>query len=353
MRASGMSGDGSDVRAAEAGGPPPHRTGHAYGNGLYAYDGEPHVYDDELKTAVEAAEEAGALLRGGFAEAHTVRCKGDGGDVVTDLDLAAEQVLLDRLRARFPYDRIVSEEAGLLEAAGPAGAVGPAAGSGGPNDPAGSGSSGGSGGSGGCPVPAGTGTRTWLVDPLDGSNNVAIGLTAYAVGIALCVDGSPVVGVVHEPVTGRTWHAALGRGAWCGGTRLHGPSGELPRSGPVLAWTQGHTVSRGDPHALALRGTLELHGRRVLQLWAPLLGWTMLASGTVDGYVGYRAEAVDFPAGALLASEAGVEFRSLTGGPFRVGFEGPDTARCFVASGGEVLPHLLHLVSAAAPPRAA
>lgn len=307
MRGSGSSGDGPDARDAQA----------AEGGGTY---GE-HPYADEQKAAVEAAEEAGALLRGGFAEAHTVRRKGDGGDVVTDLDLAAERVVLDRLRARFPQDRIVSEEAGLLEAAD---------GRGGPG-----------------------GDRTWLVDPLDGSNNVAIGLTAYAVGIALCVDGSPVVGVVHEPVTGRTWHAALGRGAWCGGTRLHGPSGELPRSGPVLAWTQGHTVSRGDPHALALRGTLELHGRRVLQLWAPLLGWTMLASGTVDGYVGYRAEAVDFPAGALLASEAGVEFRTLTGGPFHVGFEGPDTARCFVASRGEVLPHLLELASAASPPRAA
>jgi myo-inositol-1(or 4)-monophosphatase len=304
MRGSGSSGDGRNTQVP---------------GGSRTYGG--HPYADEQKVAVEAAEEAGTLLRNGFAEAHTVRCKGDGGDVVTDLDLAAEQVVLDRLRTRFPHDRIVSEEAGLLEATGARSGPG--------------------------------GDRTWLVDPLDGSNNVAIGLTAYAVGIALCVGGSPVVGVVHEPVTGRTWHASLGRGAWCGSTRLHGPSGELPRSGPVLAWTQGHTVSRGDPHALALRGTLELHGRRVLQLWAPLLGWTMLASGTVDGYVGYRAEAVDFPAGALLASEAGVEFRTLTGGPFHVGFEGPDTARCFVASRGDVLPHLLELSSAAAPPRAA
>ncbi|QPP10415.1 inositol monophosphatase [Streptomyces bathyalis] len=267
--------------------------------GAYAY---------EQKVAVEAAEEAGALLSARFAKAHTVGSKGDGGDVVTDLDLAAEEVILARLRTHFPHERIVSEEAGLLEA---------------------------------------DGSRTWLVDPLDGSNNVAIGLTAYAVGIALCVDGSPVVGVVHEPVTGRTWRAALGQGAWCGTTRLGGPRAQLPRCGPVLAWTQGHSVSRSDVRAQALRGALELHSRRVLQLWAPLLGWTMLASGTIDGYLGYRAEAVDFPGGALLATEAGVEFRSLSGGPFRVGFDGPDSGRSFVAARGEALAHLVDLASAA------
>ncbi|SCK42066.1 inositol monophosphatase [Streptomyces sp. WMMB 322] len=289
-----MQGIGSDAAAAAPGNGRP-----GVHTGAYTY---------EQKVAVEAAEEAGALLKARFAQAHTVGRKGDGGDVVTDLDLAAEKVILGRLRTHFPHERIVSEEAGLLDASG---------------------------------------SRTWLVDPLDGSNNVAIGLTAYAVGIALCVDGSPVVGVVHEPVTGRTWHAALGQGAWCGTARLGGPRGELPRGGPVLAWTQGHAVGRSDGRALALRRALELDSRRVLQLWAPLLGWTMLASGTIDGYAGYRAEGVDFPGGALLAAEAGVEFRSLSGGAFRVGFEGPDSGRSFVAARGEMLGRLVDLASAA------
>ncbi|NLU72791.1 inositol monophosphatase family protein [Streptomyces sp. HNM0575] len=296
-RGSERRSDGGTGTGAHAGSGTGAQTGS--GNGAYAF---------EQTVAVQAAEEAGALLRAGFRQAHTVRSKGEGGDVVTDLDLAAEKVILDRLRTHFPHERIVSEEAGLLDAHG---------------------------------------SRTWLVDPLDGSNNVAIGLTAYAVGIALCVDGSPVVGVVHEPVTGRTWRATAGRGAWCGTARVGGPCGTLPRSGPVLAWTQGHAVARGDERALALRGALELHSRRVLQLWAPLLGWTMLASGTIDGYVGYRAEGIDFPAGALLAAEAGVEFRTLSGGEFQVGFDGPDSGRSFVAARGETLPHLVDLAGRA------
>ncbi|WP_274557279.1 inositol monophosphatase family protein [Streptomyces spiramyceticus] len=264
----------------------------------------------ELKVAVAAAEEAGGMLRGRFPDVFQVRTKGENGDVVTDLDLAAEKIVLTRLQHHFPYDRVLSEEAGLLGA---------------------------------------DGSRTWLVDPLDGSNNIAIGLASFVVGIGLCVGDTPVVGVVHEPVTGHTWHAVAGQGAYGPRGRLTGPGGGVPESGPVLAWTQGHAVDRADTRLVTLRGALERRCRRVLQLWAPLLGWSMLARGTIDGFVGYRAEGVDLPAGALLAAEAGVELRTLTGEPFRPGFTGPDEGRSFVAAKGAALEYVLREVAETLP----
>ncbi|MFF4525673.1 inositol monophosphatase family protein [Streptomyces bluensis] len=266
-------------------------------------------FASECRTAVAAAEEAGALLRSRFPDGFAARPKGEHGDVVTDLDLMAERLVVDRIRERFPHDRILAEESGELRGDG--------------------------------------GGRTWLVDPLDGSNNVVIGLPAYVVGIALCVDEAPVVGVVHDPVTGHTWSALRGGGAHGPRGRLAGVTGGRPLSsaGPLLAWTQGHAVDRDDPAARALRHTLENRSRRLLQLWAPLLTWAMLARGDIDGFVGYRAEAIDLPAGALLAREAGVAVRHLDGGEFGGGFTGPDTERSFVAGRPEVLPHLLELVT--------
>ncbi|MFI6036178.1 inositol monophosphatase family protein [Streptomyces sp. NPDC051315] len=268
-------------------------------------------YTYECRTAVAAAEEAGALLRSRFPDRLTARPKGERGDVVTDLDLLAERIVVDRIRERFPHDAILAEESGEL------------------------------GGDGG--------GRTWLVDPLDGSNNVVIGLPVYVVGVALCVDGAPVVGVVHEPVSGRTWSARSGGGAFGPGGRLPAAVADRPPSpaGPVLAWTQGHAVRRDDPAVRALRHTLELGSRRLLQLWAPLLAWAMLARGDIDGFVGYRAEAIDLPAGALLAREAGVAVRHLDGREFGGGFRGPDTERSFVAGRPEVLPRLLELAAGA------
>ncbi|SEG83167.1 myo-inositol-1(or 4)-monophosphatase [Nonomuraea solani] len=256
--------------------------------------------------AVEAAESAGALLLEGTRGALGVRAKGDAGDVVTDLDLASEKLLLERILTAFPSHSVIAEESGLVGEAG--------------------------------------GQWTWLVDPLDGTNNVAIGLPTYVVGVALLRDGLPVLGVVHDPVSSQTWSAVRGRGAVCSsGVRLT-PSYAPSPHGPLLAWTQGYDVTRADPGVRALKSALELRARRVLQLWAPLLAWAMLARGDIDGFVGYRAGVVDLPAGALLAQEAGIEIRALDGGPFEERIGGPAEVRSFVAGHPRAIPELLALL---------
>jgi myo-inositol-1(or 4)-monophosphatase len=270
--------------------------------------------DHARAVAVEAAEAAGALLVDAARGGAGVRPKGAAGDVVTDLDLASERLLVGRILAAFPSHTVIAEESGLVGDAG--------------------------------------GEWTWLVDPLDGTNNVAIGLPAYVVGLALCRAGRPLIGVVHDPVTARTWSAIRGCGAVTSSGALPGASSRVKLSasyrpsphGPVLAWTQGYAVSRKDAKACVLKSALELHARRVLQLWAPLLQWAMLARGDIDGIVGYRAEAVDLPAGALIAQEAGIEIRSLDGGPFEERIGGDAEARSFVAAHPKALPGLLALL---------
>ena len=103
----------------------------------------------------------------------------------------------------------------------------------------------------------------WLVDPLDGTNNVAIGLPAYVVGIALCERGSPVLGVVHDPVTGHTWSAVRGQGAF---VHASGPAGRPLRAaaptGAVRAGAGLDPGSRGTPgrqHRPGVEGGAGLH----------------------------------------------------------------------------------------------
>ncbi|MCW2914442.1 MAG: inositol monophosphatase [Actinomycetia bacterium] len=261
------------------------------------------------EVAIEAAEAAGALLRSGEQEPLGIRPKGSAGDVVTDLDLAAEKLILEHLQSFYPEHQIIAEESGVLGAEG---------------------------------------ACVWLVDPLDGTNNVAIGLPVYSVGIALCHDKIPVLGVVHDPVAGQTWSAIRDRGA-------RGPGEVSPLRirpairgrGPVLAWTQGHSVGHGDLTARALRTELESRSVRLLQLWAPLIAWVMLARGHIDGIVGYRAEMVDLPAGALIALEAGASMYGLDGTPFDHRIDVPEEARSFVAGRPEHVGRLLEMVAAA------
>jgi myo-inositol-1(or 4)-monophosphatase len=259
------------------------------------------------RVAVEAAEAAGVVVREGVKGVVGVHAKGCDGDVVTDLDLAAEKILLDRVLTTFPDHRVIAEESGLH----------------------------------------GGGEWTWLVDPLDGTNNLAIGLPTYVIGVALCFRGRPLLGVIHDPVMSRTWSAVRGSGAQGpGGAPLAPPYRPVPH-GPILAWTQGYGVARDDPAALALKITLDVRARRVLRLWAPLLGWVMLARGDIDGIIGYRAGVVDLPAGVLIAQEAGLAVRDLGGGPFDDDFNAPGRDRSFVAGRPELIDALLAMVTAA------
>jgi myo-inositol-1(or 4)-monophosphatase len=115
----------------------------------------------------------------------------------------------------------------------------------------------------------------------------------------------------------------------------------------VLAWTQGHGVDRGDATARALRLVLESTARRVLQLWAPLLSWVMLARGDIDGIIGYRAEAVDLPAGALIAMEAGIAMCGFDGQPFNEAIGLGVQDRSFVAGHPGNIGRLTRLVDTA------
>ena len=53
---------------------------------------------------------------------------------------------------------------------------------------------------------------TWVVDPIDATNNFLRGIPVYATLIALVVAGEPVVGVVSAPALGERWDAAAGMG---------------------------------------------------------------------------------------------------------------------------------------------
>jgi myo-inositol-1(or 4)-monophosphatase len=259
--------------------------------------------------ALDCAEAAGRLLLRGADGLIDVQAKGLSGDVVTNLDLAAERLILERIRDGYPDHQIIAEESGVS----------------------------------GADV-----EWTWLVDPLDGSNNIAIGLRDYVVGIALCHRRVPVLGVIHDPVAGQTWSAVRGRGVHCGQLPVERPAARRAQDRPlVLAWTQGHDVARGDSAARALKLTMETAVQRVLQLWAPLMSWMMLARGDIDGIVGYRPESIDLPAGALIAAEAGMCMTHLDGTRFDDRIGRSAGRRSFVAGPAHRMPALLELAAAA------
>lgn len=57
-------------------------------------------------------------------------------------------------------------------------------------------------------------SRYWLIDPLDGTQEFLARSGDFATVIALIENNHPVMGVVHGPISGVTYYAYQGKGAW-------------------------------------------------------------------------------------------------------------------------------------------
>lgn len=123
----------------------------------------------DLDVALEAARAGGSIVAARFGGSFLTEYKGRS-DPVTEVDRAAEQAILDVIRARRPGDEIMAEESG-------------------------------GGGRGG---------RRWYVDPLDGTVNFVHGIPHVAVSIGLYDGDSPIAGVVLDPLRHETFAAHEG-----------------------------------------------------------------------------------------------------------------------------------------------
>jgi myo-inositol-1(or 4)-monophosphatase len=228
------------------------------------------------QVAETLAKEAGKLAKEAFFRKKKVEVKDEFGDLVTEVDRQAERLIAEGIRKHFPNHRVVGEEFGAV------------------GDPG--------------------GEWTWVVDPLDGTNNYAIGLPLYGVCIALLKQNEPVLGVVYDPLLDQLYTAEKGKGCVCNGMPVLMKTDT--RRLPTISWVQGYSV-RNDPSAFRLKQTLDHRAKRVLRLWAPSLAWCMLARGDLDAMVVYRSEGLDLFAGLLIAMEAGAEVCSLDGKPLK------------------------------------
>lgn len=132
------------------------------------------TYSELVHIATRAARAAGDIIRAGWGKTHQVEFKG-AINLVTEIDHAAEKIILEQLRAATPEFDILTEETGTY----------------------------------------GNGARfRWVIDPVDGTTNYAHGLPYFSVAIGLQENGVSVVGVVYDPIGAQLFTATRGGGAF-------------------------------------------------------------------------------------------------------------------------------------------
>ena len=239
-----------------------------------------------LQTALEAARRAGQVIAERYPVEHSVTVKGYR-DIVTDADTAAETVILETIRARFPSHAILSEEAGESKT---------------------------------------DSGYTWVVDPLDGTTNYAHRVPVFAVSIGVLERGEPLIGVIHDPLRDQTFVAERGEGATINGVPMR--VSRVARLGHTVIGADWARSDERRGQVLAYLGQVAPRCGTVRVLGSATLALAYVAAGWLDAYFHLALKPWDVAAGMLLVAEAGGRCTTLAGEPYRV-----DLPRCLATNG--------------------
>ena len=214
-------------------------------------------FADELAFAEGLSIRAGEVLMDRYERVERVDYK-SARDVVTEVDHLSEELIIEAIRARFPDDGILAEESG--EHVAVAGSA-PTSGRG----------------------------RTWIVDPLD---------------------GTPAVGVIHDPSRHETFGATVSGSATLEGRQI-AASDKDKLSDYVV-----HLALGGRRIATRIRQTRK-QIRVSRNMGAAALAIAYVAAGRFDAFVQEGGLSTwDIAAAGLIAERAGAQVTAMDGGPW-------------------------------------
>lgn len=207
-----------------------------------------------------------------------VRSKGDI-NLVTEADLAAERLIIERIKSYYPRHAILAEESGATESV---------------------------------IAIAGSSEWKWIVDPLDGTTNFAHGYPCFCVSIALERNGQIEVGVVYDPTRDEMFAAERGSGASLNGRRVQVSLVEELNS--AMLCTGFPYDVRERPHFALDFTNFTMEAQAVRRDGSAALDLAYVACGRFDGFWEDGLNPWDVAAGVLLIEEAGGRVTDFVGG---------------------------------------
>lgn len=235
----------------------------------------------EIEFIKETLEEMSAFVRERYADRTDlqVSSKADPNDMLTEVDLAVQQQTSERLKQVFPEDLFLGEENDMWQ------------------------------------PPTTPDRRSWIMDPIDGTQNFIRGLFPYfAIALAHVRGNEVVAGGVSLPIMGHLFLAEKGSGA----TRNDQPI--------KVSDVQHLSVARievdfGPCHIredmLRVAGPIVVKAGAVRCNCAAVVGLCQIASGDLDGYIHTDLAPWDWAAGQVILEEAGGRMSTLDGAPLR------------------------------------
>ena len=217
----------------------------------------------KLEFTKEIALKAGEILRQGYSQNFTIQSK-KGRELVTEYDFASETLLRREIGIKYPEHSILAEEeGGKIAEQG----------------------------------------FTWVIDPLDGTNNFAHHLPFFCVSIGLLKNGKPVLGVVYEPLRNEMF-ASDGGISWLNNKEIHVEKRELLEDS-IFATGFPYDIKSGKKTNLDNFNRFCTMSRGIRRFGSAALDLCYVAAGRFDGYWEACLKPWDIAAGYVIVKAAG------------------------------------------------
>ena len=196
------------------------------------------------------------------------------GTRVTPADIAISKAIFKELHAQFPEDELLSEELGDATA----------------------------------PIPLRS-RFSWILDPIDGTNNFATGIPFCAISLALLENGVPVYGVIYDFGRRVLMHGGPGFGAWDGESAVR--VNTTTAANQRMLGFHSPMDKTFSPHAALL-----VERFKIRALGSSTLHLAYVGAGLFDAAVDHNVRVWDIAAAVPFCIGAGGEVRYLEGGIF-------------------------------------
>ena len=140
--------------------------------------------------------------------------------------------------------------------------------------------------------------RCWVIDPIDGTRNYVRHVPMFTVSVGLLLHGSPVLGLIYNPMTDQLYSAGKGEGAWLDDARV--AVADEPPAGELFI---GLPSGREEPLPRVVHEWIDRMVQRATGSTA--LNLALVASGAFDAVFAAKCKLWDMAAGAIILAEAG------------------------------------------------
>ncbi len=148
-----------------------------------------------------------------------------------------------------------------------------------------------------------------IIDPIDGTEEFARGISTFGTLLGIEHDGEIVAGLVSAPAMGVRWHAYRGEGAWRGGQRLGVSQVKQLRDAMVVTCGTDRRKEGEDLQRMRRVVDAAKNSRGFGGFWQHL----QVAEGAADAAIDLRMHAWDIAPLLLIVEEAGGRATNLAG----------------------------------------